>query len=70
MQLNNRVGRLETWADENMVRWSEALTCWRIMTILFDEALCRCVNDEARGRVWGAVVRGMVQEARENGSLP
>ena len=70
MQLNSRLGRLEQWTDQNVVKWSEVQECWRIMTTLFDQTLAQQVSDEVRGEIWGEVIRVMLQEARENGSLP
>ena len=70
MQLGRRIDRVEQWTDQNVVKWSEVQECWRIMTTLFDQTLAQHVSDEVRGEIWGEVIRVMLQEARENGSLP
>ena len=70
MQLGRRIDRLEQWTDQNVVKWSEVQECWRIMTTLFDQTLAQHVSDEVRGEIWGEVIRVMLQEAREKGSLP
>jgi hypothetical protein len=67
---NRRLDRLEQWAGQNVVKWSEVEDFFRTTLTLFDQALALHMNDADRGEFGGEMVRVMLQKARENGALP
>src|SRR5687768_6324883 len=69
VQFDRRLARLELWAWQNVVKWSEVEDYWRTTLTLFDAALAQHMSEAEGGDFWDEACRVMSQKARD-GLLP